>query len=126
MPGALRGVILVMVLGLLLNIVSVGLGGGGFVGILFSLCVLGGLFEGSNIVRGLVRGAAVLHLVVTTALVYVYVSRSGEAPPVTVFSLSGAADAFVFYALGRDDVREWMYQTEMRRKAERDAITRSH
>ncbi len=114
MPNKMKLVVVFLILAVGMNVVSLALGHGGFFAMLLDLCLLGGLLQGNEGVRRFMRSLAVLDmLVLGTGLVMALLLSPVASPPALVALAAGrmVMVSYVYWALGKEDVRDWMFQS---------------
>lgn len=114
MPGKLRVVVVLLGLNVTLGLISA-LGGSGGAWLLVALygALLWGILKGNEGVRGFLRVLVALGILWSACrLGFVTLIFAGTVPAVVYLSegLGIALGAYIFWALGQKDVREWMFR----------------
>jgi hypothetical protein len=105
MPGKLMVVVGLMALGVVLN-----LAGGGLVAAAIGAALIIGVLAGNDGVRTFLRGLAAIQIAWALAVLGM-ASDIVAAPALLVAGIIGiGTPAFLIWALGQNDVREWMFR----------------
>lgn len=105
MPGKLVVVVVLMAIGIALNLLSGSLLSAGI-----NIALLVGVLVGNDGVRTFLRGLAVLQIIWAIVILAGVGAHVGKTVLVIAAVIGIASPAYLLWALGQNDVREWMFR----------------